>query len=113
PGAAKRALWLSGRCDARRLSSADRGKLGGSGEKRRATLAGQSEPPAADQVRYTGRPRLRGPTTAPTLSIVMVAPQNQHELVGNGVSLLHRVAQSPLGDLWIALDQRRGPPGEP
>jgi len=43
----------------------------------------------------------------------MVAPQNQHELVGNGVSLLHRVAKSPLGDLWIALDQRRGPPGEP
>src|SRR6187399_204137 len=45
--------------------------------------------------------------------MVMVAPRNHHELAGNGVGLVHRLAQSPLGDLWIALDQRRGPPGEP
>lgn len=45
--------------------------------------------------------------------MVMVAPLSQHEHAGNGVGLVHRVAQSPLGDLWIALDQRRGPPGEP
>jgi Protein kinase domain len=45
--------------------------------------------------------------------MVMVAPQNQHELAGKSVGLVHRVAQSPLGDLWLALDQRRGPPGEP
>jgi len=45
--------------------------------------------------------------------MVMVAPRNHHELAGNGVALVHRLAQSPLGDLWIALDQRRGSPGEP
>jgi hypothetical protein len=43
----------------------------------------------------------------------MAAPQNQHEPAGTGVGLVHRVAQSPLGELWLALDQRRGPPGEP
>jgi len=45
--------------------------------------------------------------------MVMVAPQNHQELAANALGLVHRVAQSPLGDLWIALDQRRGPPGEP
>lgn len=43
----------------------------------------------------------------------MVAQQNQNEPGGSGLSLVHRVAQSPLGDLWLALDQRNGPPGEP
>ena len=43
----------------------------------------------------------------------MVAQQNHHELAGSGLGLVHRVAQSPLGDLWLALDQRNGPPGEP
>ncbi|MEO8182488.1 MAG: hypothetical protein ABI895_26930 [Deltaproteobacteria bacterium] len=47
------------------------------------------------------------------MSRVMVALQNHQQLAGNSVTLVHRVAQSPLGDLWIALDQRRGPPGEP
>lgn len=28
------------------------------------------------------------------------------------MALVHRVAQSPLGELWLALDQRRGAPGE-
>jgi hypothetical protein len=43
----------------------------------------------------------------------MAAPQNHPEPAGNGFGLVHRVAQSPLGELWLALDQRRGPPGEP
>ena len=43
----------------------------------------------------------------------MVAQQNQIEPAGSGLGLVHRVAQSPLGDLWLALDQRNGPPGEP
>ncbi len=40
----------------------------------------------------------------------MAAPQTHHEPAGNGFGLVHRVAQSPLGDLWLALDQRRGAP---
>jgi len=43
----------------------------------------------------------------------MVAQQNHQELAGSGLGLVHRVAQSPLGDLWLALDQRNGSPGEP
>ncbi|HEU4576622.1 MAG TPA: hypothetical protein VFS67_00100 [Polyangiaceae bacterium] len=43
----------------------------------------------------------------------MAAPQNHHELATNALRLVHRVAQSPLGDLWLALDQRSGPPGVP
>jgi hypothetical protein len=43
----------------------------------------------------------------------MAAPQNHHELAANALRLVHRVAQSPLGDLWLALDLRSGPPGEP
>lgn len=40
----------------------------------------------------------------------MAAPQTHHEPAGNGFGLVHRVAQSPLGDLWLGLDQRRGTP---
>lgn len=40
----------------------------------------------------------------------MAAQQTHHEPAGNGFGLVHRVAQSPLGDLWLALDQRRGAP---
>jgi serine/threonine protein kinase len=50
---------------------------------------------------------------APKSSIVMAAPQNPPEPAGSAVGLVHRVAQSPLGELWLALDQRRGTPGEP
>lgn len=46
--------------------------------------------------------------------MVMAESQNPHqEPAEHGVELVHRVAQSPLGELWLALDQRRGPPGEP
>ncbi|HKO90867.1 MAG TPA: hypothetical protein VJU61_06940, partial [Polyangiaceae bacterium] len=44
---------------------------------------------------------------------MVLAPQSQQDAAGNGVALVHRVAQSPLGDLWIGLDQRLGAPGEP
>jgi serine/threonine-protein kinase len=43
----------------------------------------------------------------------MAAPQNHQALATNALRLVHRVAHSPLGDLWLALDQRSGPPGEP
>jgi hypothetical protein len=43
----------------------------------------------------------------------MVAQQNHNEPAAGGLVLVHRVAQSPLGDLWLALDRRGGPPGEP
>ncbi|MEO8180516.1 MAG: hypothetical protein ABI895_16900, partial [Deltaproteobacteria bacterium] len=44
--------------------------------------------------------------------MVTAAPQSQQEPAESGVALVHQVAPSPLGELWLALDQRRGPPGE-
>ncbi|MEY4545551.1 MAG: hypothetical protein RL685_1746 [Pseudomonadota bacterium] len=40
----------------------------------------------------------------------MSAVQNRDEAAGNGFERVHRVAQSPLGELWIALDRRGGAP---
>lgn len=40
----------------------------------------------------------------------MSTVQNRDEAAGNGFERVHRVAQSPLGELWIALDRRGGVP---